>query len=269
MVKIMVKIMPGINEDINEDMMVAIINEQLNPKDLTAKYGYKRRKLLYMGVPLPEDLESIKKVTGDDSWQPDEWFVVPFRASDNLVSRSYKVWHDNVLQQMPSKLIGKNLIINHDWDDVRSSVGIIFDGFMSYDEPDQENYESDTVSQSNYKIIQEKGYKCVYLLAAIHASKPQEIMDIKTGRVSKCSTGSILSDVSIICPHCSEEYGREVSFFEIDENSNYICPHSIPGGYQVEEDELVADYAIWDGIFDGIELSLVVCGNLPGASVVR
>lgn len=258
---------------INEDIVATIINEQLNPAymELTSMKGYKKRKILYMGTPLPEDLESIKRVTGDDSWEPDEWFVVPFRASDNLVSRSYKVWHDNVLEQMPKQLIGKNLILNHDWEDVSSSIGIIFDGFMSYDEPEQEIVSGNDREQSNSKIIQEKGYKCIYLLAAVHASKPQEIMDIKTGRINKCSTGSILSNVNVICPHCTEEYGREIGFFDTDENGNYICPHSLPGGqyYKPEEEELVADYAIWDGSFEGVELSLVVCGNLPGASIIR
>ena len=75
--------------------------------------------------------------------------------------------------------------------------------------------------------------------------------------------------MDIICPHCSEEYGREVSFFEVDEYGAYVCPHEIPGGFEYKEDSLVADYAIWDGNFEGVELSLVVCGNLPGASVMR
>lgn len=265
MVKVMFK------TTIKEDIMTSVINEQLVPKymDLANMKGYKKQKMLYMGTPLPEDLDKIKMLTGEDSWEPDEWFIVPFRASDNLVSHSYKVWHDRVLEQMPKQLIGKNLILNHEWDDVSSSVGIIFDGFMTYDEPEPELTNGSDKSRSNTKIVQANGYKCVYLLAAIHASKPQEIMDIKTGRISKCSTGGILNDVDIICPHCSEEYGREVSFFEVDEYGAYVCPHEIPGGFEYKEDSLVADYAIWDGSFEGVELSLVVCGNLPGASVMR
>jgi hypothetical protein len=223
------------------------------------------KRVLYMGTPIPEDLDKIKSLTKQE-WEADEWFIVPLRASDNLVSRNYKVWHDNVLEQMPQQLIGKSLLKNHDWDNVENSTGFILDAFLANDSLPE--YSQDKMYK-NLSFIKDKGYKCVYCIAAIHASKAQDIMDIKTMRISKCSTGGVLSEVDIICPNCSAEYGREVSFFEIDEYGNYICPHQIPGGYDYDEDDELADYAIWNGVFDGVELSLVVCGNLFKAEIIR
>jgi hypothetical protein len=46
------------------------------------------KRTLYMGSPTPEDLDKIKFYTKED-WEYDEWYVVPLRASDNLVSRSF------------------------------------------------------------------------------------------------------------------------------------------------------------------------------------
>ena len=232
-------------------------------------YPSKGKRVLYMGNPVPIDLDKIKTVTKNMDWDPEEWFVFPLRISDNFLSRSNRVWHDEILNQFAKDMVGKPLLYNHDWDSPDESVGIVFDSFASADSPSDEIISSGNRKKSNYNILNKKGYKCVYALAAIHASKQNDIMSVKTMRIDKCSTGGILSEVDVICPHCSEEYGREVSFFEIDENSNYICPHEMPGGYEYEEDSLVADYAIWTGNMESVELSLVVCGNLPGASVMR
>lgn len=248
------------------DISNILIGERLSTAELIQSSG---KRTLYMGEPIPEDLEKIKLLTGESDWEASEWFVVPFRASDNLISRSQRVWHDNILNQMPKQLIGRSLLQDHSWDDVDDSVGVIFDGFIAVDEPSDDIVYSGNRGEFNSKIIREKGCKAVYVLAAIHASKPEEIMGIKTMRFDKCSTGGMLSDIDVICPNCSAQYGREVSFFETDDRGDYICPHEIPGGYYYDEDSLIADYAIWDGIFDGVELSLCVAGKLPGAAVVR
>lgn len=251
-----------------EEISSILISDKLSTADLIASSG---KRTLYMGEPTPEDLAKIKLLTGDDSWESSEWFVVPLRASDNLLSRSERVWHENILNQMPKQLIGKTLLLNHSWDEVDDSNGFIFDCFMTLNDIVSDDIiYSGNRGEFNQKIVNQKGCKAVYCLAAIHASKPQEIMGIKTMRFDKCSTGGVLSEIDIICPNCSAQYGREVGFFEIDDKGNFICPHEIPhpNGYY-EEDSLVADYAIWDGIFDGVELSLCVVGNLPGAGVVR
>lgn len=232
-------------------------------------YPSKGKRVLYMGNPVPIDLDKIKSVTNNMEWEPEEWFVFPLKASDNFVSRSNRVWHDEVLNQFSQNIIGKPLLYNHDWDSPDESIGIIFDSFISIDTPPDTIIDSGNRKKSNYNILNKKGYKCVYALAAIHASKQEDIMSVKTMRADKCSTGGILSEVDVFCPHCSEEYGREVSFFEMDEYGNYICPHEMPGGSEYEDDSLVAEYGIWTGIMEPVELSLVVCGNLPGASVMR
>lgn len=242
------------------------IGDKLSTADLIASSG---KRTLYMGEPTPEDLAKIKTLTGDDRWEGSEWFVVPLRASDNLLSRSQRVWHENILNQMPKQLIGRSLLEDHSWNEVDDSIGVIFDSFVTADIVSDDVIYSGNRGEFNQQIVNQKGCKAVYCLAAIHASKPEEIMGVKTMRFDKCSTGGMLSDIDVICPNCSAEYGREVSFFETDDRGNYICPHEMPGGGYYEEDSLVADYAIWDGIFDGVELSLCVVGNLPGAGVVR
>jgi len=243
-----------------------MIGDRLQPELLAPSKG---KRLLYMGEPMPDDLERIKKITNNYDWEATEWYVVPFRASDNLVNRSQRVWHPNVLEQMPNQFIGRPLLKDHSWYSVDESIGIIFDSFIADDVATEEIINSGDRGLLNKKIISSQGYKSVYVMVAIHASMPVEINAIATMRFDKCSTGGILSDMDMYCPNCSEIHGREVSFFEQDERGKYICPHEMPGGYGYEENSLVADYIILDGIFDAIELSVCVSGNLPAAGVVR
>jgi hypothetical protein len=111
------------------------------------------KRTLYMGTPTPEDLDKIKFYTKQD-WEYDEWCVVPIRASDNLVSRNYKVWHDNVLKQMPKELIGKNLIYNHEWNEVEESIGFILDAFLTSDFPEENAINSGDRYQKTCQLLQ-------------------------------------------------------------------------------------------------------------------
>lgn len=230
---------------------------------------------LNMGTPTADQLAKINTLTGKDC-KASEWYVVPFRASDNLVSRSIRKWHNNVLSQMQSQLVGRPLLVDHNWDEVEDSVGLIFDCKMSTSTNCPENiWNQPGKADLNRSIIAKEGYKCLYALACISSEMTAVIQGIESRRLNDCSTGGFLSGMRLICPNCTHEKGREISFTEQDKNGEYTCPHLIPDQYTSMYDDgshlelPYADYLELDGTFDGIELSLCNAGNLPAASVCR
>lgn len=231
-----------------------------------------------LGIPDEGELAKINSYL-DEPTKAEEWYIVPFKASDNLVSRSIRKWNDNVLNQMVVELKGRPLLIDHNWEEVEDSVGFIYDCYkVESSSCDEGIWNQPGKAEKNKAIIQREGYKAVYCLAAISADMQQVITGIKMRRLNDCSTGGYLSQMKLICPNCSSEKQRTVTFTEKDKNDEYVCPHLIPSNYtEMYEDTsdmgldgyLMADYLELDGVFDGIELSIVQAGNLPAASVCR
>jgi hypothetical protein len=237
---------------------------------------------LNRGKPTPDQLDKINQMTGRDS-KAEEWYVIPFKASDNLVSRSMRQWHGDVLNQMTDQLKGRPLIVDHNWDNVGDSVGHIFDCVMTNaTSAPQSVWDQPGKADLNRAIIAKEGYKAVYCLACVGSDMQNVIDGIESRRLNDCSTGGLLSNIQMLCPNCSDDKGREVSFTEKNKNGEYTCPHMIPsqysGMYSSDDDDpdvddlgqtRYADYMTLNGVFDGIELSIVQAGNLPAASVVR
>lgn len=230
-----------------------------------------------MGMPDASNLAKINSFLDYES-KPEEWQVIPFKASDNLVSRSIRKWNDNVLNQMVTELKGRPLLIDHNWEEVEDSVGFIYDTFITQSSScDELIWNQPGKAEKNKQIIAREGYKAVYCLAAISADMQTVIQGIKVRRLNDCSTGGYLSQMKMICPNCTSEKGRTVTFTEVDKNDEYVCPHLIPSQYsemydtshEAEYQSYMADYLELDGLFDGIELSIVQAGNLPAASVCR
>lgn len=231
-----------------------------------------------IGMPDESNLAKINSYLDYQS-QAAEWCVIPFKASDNLVSRSIRKWNDGVLSQMATQLKGRPLLIDHNWDKVEDSVGFIYDAWMTHSSTCEESvWNQPGKSEKNKAIIAREGYKAVYCLAAVYDDMQSVIQGIKSRRLNDCSTGGYLSQMKMICPNCTAEKGRITTFTEVDKNDEYVCPHLIPSQYTEmydtsHEDEnyqsYMADYLELDGLFDGIELSIVQAGNLPAARVQR
>lgn len=228
-----------------------------------------------MGKPSPEQLAKINSYLDYES-TADEWFVCCFRASDNFVNRSHRKWHMNVLRQMEKDFLGEVLMLDHDWYSSESAIGFLFDSRMlTTSDADEDIINSPGREQYNRQILQEEGYCSVYLMGAIHSEMISIIEGIKTRRLNDVSTGGLLSGIRFICPNCSREYGRDVSFNERDGKS-YVCPHLMPSQWsklffedEDDEDYQLADYVVLDGTHDSVELSIVQSGNLPAAMVMR
>lgn len=234
---------------------------------------------LTKGIPNKEQLATINEFL-QESTTAEEWYLLPVRASDNLVSRSLRKWHPNVLQQMLQQYPGTVALIDHEWEEVEDSIGFNLDAELIttpsapdwiINSPGREEY--------NQEIISEEGYVSLYVTMAIATDMASIIAGTRYRRLNGVSTGGLLSGIKMICPNCSRDYGREVTFTERNKNGEYLCPHLIPSTYSAlyseDEDEMgereseYADYLVLDGVFDAVEVSVVNSGNLPAAGVLR
>lgn len=236
----------------------------------------------HMGQPTESQLQKICAYTGKES-SAEDWFVMTAMASNNLINRSIRKWHPNVLRQMEAYYPGRPLILNHDWDDCSEAVGLIYDAKLinSTTAPEEAlNRPSMVENQINQGIVNREGYSCLYVMCAIDSSLTNLVDGIQSRRLNDVSTGGLLNSVRLICPDCTAEMGREVTFTETDKFGEYTCKHLIPWrlsdigcGDDMDDDEEdeypYASYLELDGIKDMVELSLCQCGNLPMAKIYR
>lgn len=220
---------------------------------------------LEMGAPSQAQIDLINEFRprGMPKRSAQDYIVVPFLASHNLLNHSRGVWSRDALEVMAATFPGMPLLLNHDWGEVKNSVGFIFESalFQLQDAPEAIAQAADHW-EVNRSILQRDGFTALVLNAAIAKDQPI-ISDIETRRAHQCSTG-VLTDGSLVCPHCKTDF---------DDYRN--CEHYVPFGmsgrqirrYQAEGEPL-ADYYIRGGALEAFELSLVVSGNYPGAAVI-
>ncbi|EKU98028.1 hypothetical protein Lepto7375DRAFT_7287 [Leptolyngbya sp. PCC 7375] len=228
----------------------------------------------HIGTPTESQFKAIQQLTNSET-SAEDWMVVPFTASNNLVDLGYRRWHQNVLRQMAQGFVGRPHILDHDWYDSESAVSFIFDVKLINDSgTDSKTVEMGGFGDYNKEIIENEGYTWVYMCAAI-AKTHDAAEAIRTRRYNDCSTGSILNQPRMICPNCTRDKGREVDFYETDKNGDYVCPHLIPSRFMFwlfgdDPDVEFADYAILDAVHhEAVELSSCTRGALPAASVCR
>lgn len=233
----------------------------------------------YWGEPNAEDLALIEEHTGFQ-WNSEDWFMVPMRASDNLLWSSEELaWHSSVLVGMTQQLPGQTLMVDHNAWEIENSRGFYVRSAMarSMTVP-VDVLESQGQGEANRDRVSQDGWLQVYLIAAIPASEQKLIHALKTRQIEDVSTGSILGDRDYICPHCTQAHGREVSFYERDnKGGDFLCPHSIPSYFARlmaslwGEEVNFADYAIVtaNGKDRHYETSFVGVGNLASAEVLR
>lgn len=219
---------------------------------------------LDMGYPTPEQLALINKYRpkGTPPIEADEVISIPFIASDNLVSRSLGAWDIDSLYSMAKLFPGRPLTLDHRWEQVEKTVGFVYDAAVikTPDAPPATLNKVDNFSL-NRQIVARNGFAQLVLYTCVEATSPV-VSGLRFRRLGDVSTGGF-TNATPICPLC------ETSF----DSSN--CPHYIPdfwtmlmADYGEIDEELVAPFFIRTGFIDAVELSLVLCGNLPGASVV-
>lgn len=237
-------------------------------EDATESNGFD----LHMGEPTADQLAKINALTGEE-WSASDWFVCAWYASDNLVDHSRSRWHLNVLQQMTATQTGKVLIKNHDWRNVDTSVGFAFDAALIVDDNPDPKVINTMFADHNQKIVDSMGLVRMIVWTALSSDNPA-VEGLKRRRLNDCSTGGTMNNIKEYCPNCTEEKGREVSFWEVDKEGDYICPHIPPYPFLLmwygdDPDMNWADYIVIDGQYESVELSIVQSGCLPAAEVVR
>lgn len=228
-------------------------------------------------VSTPTDLQmaSINSMVGKET-ESDNWLIICFRASDNLVNRSYRKWHLNTLEKMSASMLGNPLLVDHEWFEIEASIGFVFDTQLQKTNI-KPSYQKSGYEEINQGIIDKEGYVQLLAYAAIPKLESfKNLTDCIENKVlDACSTGGEINSVRVICPNCSAIHGREVGFMERGVKGEFICPHVMPNGYvkYYEDDEdmdyEIADYVEIDGNYENLELSICNIGNLPNARIIR
>lgn len=230
---------------------------------------------LNKGTPTRDQLNLINEYLQEET-TAEEWYILPVRASDNLVNRSLRKWDVNVLEQMLQQFPGTVAMLDHEWEDAEDAIGFTLETELitTADAPEW-IVNSPGREEYNQQIIAEEGYVALYSMMAIAMDMSEILTGTRYRRLQGVSTGGLLSGIKLLCPNCSRQHGRPVSFTERDKNGAHVCPHLIPSSYSAlyaeddGEEYEYADYLVLDGTFDAIEISLVNSGNLPAAGILR
>ena len=245
---------------------------QANTQSDTAVRGVAKGR---MGEPSDKEFREIQRLTGIES-SPEDWFIVEAYASDNLVDRGRMRWHPNVLSQMSKQFAGRPAICDHKWSADSSKGFLIFPELCQEQSLDSATANLAGYGKFNRKIAKDEGYQWLKVTIVLPVTS-NAANAVKSRTYNDLSTGTLLNNVRHICPNCSEAMGREVDFYERDEDGGWVCPHLIPTSFILwmdsmgflDEDVQIADYCTLDGVNDCIELSFVTAGQLPAASVIR
>lgn len=97
----------------------------------------------------------------------------------------------------------------------------------------------------------------------------------KYGRLDDVSTGVLAEPDGYICPICTERYGRDIRFNEVDSDGYGLCPHDIPTPTMLMladmgwiDEPNFAPFYYRSGVKHGVELSAVVVPDLPLAGAI-
>lgn len=219
---------------------------------------------LDMGHPTPEQLARVNKYRpkGTPPIKETEVISIPFIASDNLVSRSLGAWDIDSLHSMAKLFPGRALTLDHRWEQVEKTVGFIYDAaiIQSLDAP-AELLTAAGNFDLNRQIVGKNGFTQLILYTAVEISSPV-VSGLRFRRLGDVSTGGFTNG-DLICPLCETSFDHK------------HCPHYIPDFWSTRmaewgeiDGDLIAPFFIRTGFIDAVELSLVLCGNLPGASSV-
>jgi Sec-independent protein translocase protein TatA len=237
----------------------------------------------HIGEPTPKQLEKINNLLGRES-EASEWTVCAFYASNNFIDLSLRRWSESTMYQMAMTAVGRPHLIDHDWSRTESSIGFVFDAKVVKDKYAPEDViKAGGYEKFNREILEEEGHVWLYLNCAI-ASTHEAAEDIKARRKSDGSTGSILNRPYMLCPNCSREHGRPVSFMEKEYDPQakkevYTCPHNIPSTFILNlletygediESFNFADYVTLGAVdHQFVEMSSVNRGALPAVKIIR
>jgi hypothetical protein len=224
---------------------------------------FQLKKRLEFRYPTEEELTQINQYRprGTEPYVQQEVYTVPLLASNNLMHSSLAVWDKTALETMVASYLGKDLMMDHSWDDSLKDFGFVYDAELWHiPKPSNESISRILVESPSpdidKEIIDRDGLYQVVCYAAIEASHPL-VSEIKYRRKADVSIGGHFRG-DYICPLC------ESSFSDED------CPHYppvFPFTWFADPEDL-APYYIRAGEVVSLELSFVFSGNCVQAGII-
>lgn len=221
------------------------------------------------GVPTKEQLAKINKYRplGSPQYKAEDVVTVTFMASNNLLNLNMLAWDLESLMTMKTAFLGKPLTQDHEWEDSDDVCGTIYDSrLMRSDMPPADVINAGGMQAANIKkIVDDGGYYWLELdVFMIRGGEETDeiIKNIQSWRLHFCSTGGFRSfnpmDGGMICGDCQAPYGHNG------------CDHAPPSKIMSPDMQAIAStYTTRTGFSIAVELSLVLCPNLPMAGVLQ
>lgn len=222
---------------------------------------------LRLDYPTEEQLAAINKWKpyGQADYVVNELLSVPILASTSMLRHDMTVWTEKTLQSMAATYAGESLMLNHNWEDVKESIGFVYDaeiikipagGMMAKNLLLERSINSEVDEQ----VYDKQGFMAVICYAAIAAESPSAGA-IRYRQVSDVSTGGMIQNAKYICPLCGGDFGSDDEHYPPTPWVNFMVQMGEIDG------ELVAPFAWKDGWHNSFELSFVTVGNVPQATI--
>lgn len=182
----------------------------------------------------------------------DEIALVEFTIADNLLNRSNSRWHPTALPELVELCPGLNLSLDHDWDAVEKSQGLIITAWQIIDAVAPPKLIKAAGNEDyNRQILSKEGYRSIHCDVAFRITSPT-LDSLRFCEVQYVSQGGF-DFGDIWCPICNDSYYGD-------------CPHHLPSDVGMRGEPM--PYYERKDVCDLGEVSLVLIPNLPGARVV-
>jgi hypothetical protein len=251
----------GFNPTADEQKLIDKVEQDL-AVELTRVF---QSQIAPMGKPSPERLAMMNRFRplGRAEYTADEMVSVPLMCSNNLLTWGGSRWAIDAVNKMADTYADMSNLLNHDDGDVKESVGFVYDAeVISSNAVPRSVIEGAGEAEYNEIIVKTEGYHQLVAYVAIAADHPI-LNALSYNRISRVSTGCI-TDGTYRCPFDNTEFDMNTLTCE---EGHY---HPLARWYmRLREDDVVAPYYIKDGVISSYELSFVVVGNLPAASIPK
>lgn len=208
--------------------------------------------------PSPEQLSRINQYTPANlpELTAEEIVWTSIVVADNLLNRGLGKWSSEDMPRIVDLLPGLPFTLDHDWDEVSKTQGIIFDSELkTADEAPADVLGAAGNLYWNNQIVEKEGFTQAIAHVAFPASSAA-VTGLKFGLLNTVSMGGFRF-TDILCPLCSTSF------------EDKHCPHYVPDPWYSTDDENFAPFYVRYGVNDLGEVSFVEIPNLPGAGVIK
>jgi hypothetical protein len=216
--------------------------------------------------PTDDQMAAINKFKpyGQGDYDQREVLSVPILASTNMMRWDLTAWTQRALQSMSATFPGQSLITDHDWENVGSSLGFVYDSEIikipGSDATKEALLDISVNSDVDSSIFDKQGFLGVVAYAAI-PSESSAAGAIRYRQLADVSTGGMFLGRKYICPLCGGDFGEDDPHYP----PGYYSQSLVQSGKISSED--VAPFAWVDGWHQSHELSFVTVGNVPQATI--